>query len=264
MSQNNEGLPTKKNTKKIILIIAAVIVGLCLICLAIGLFLEGLEAVGLRATRTPVPTITITNTANPTETATVTYTPEPTNTPEPTVTLEPTATPEPTPTLNPYIVNRGTHLVGTDIMPGIYYGEAGSDLLSSCYWARLSDLSGEFGAILANDNSIGQFYVEVKETDVAFEVDCEVIKIDGVPEPDEFLKELEAGMYIIGRDIQPGLYKGEAGDDIMSSCYWARLRNVTGELGSIIANANATGQFFIQVAPSDFALNVGCQVTLQE
>ncbi len=79
---------TKNTKKKTILIIVGVVVGLCLLCLVIGLFLEGLEAVGLRATRTPESTSTITNTAIPTETATVTYTPGPTYTPEPTDTPE--------------------------------------------------------------------------------------------------------------------------------------------------------------------------------
>ena len=90
MSQDDKGLPTKNNKKKIILIIAAVIVGLCLICLVIGFFLDGLEAVGLRATRTPRPTHT--NTIVPTIT----------NTPEPTLTFTPTFTPEPTKTEEAY------------------------------------------------------------------------------------------------------------------------------------------------------------------
>ena len=85
MSQINDGMPAKKKNKKIILIIAAVIVGLCVLCLVFGFLLQGLEAVGLRATRTPMPTVT--NTAEP----------SPTNTPEPT----PTFTPEPTFTQTP-------------------------------------------------------------------------------------------------------------------------------------------------------------------
>lgn len=262
MEQNNGEPTTKKSKKKIVLIIVVVIVGLCLLCLIFGLFLQGLEAVGLRATRTPRPTST--NTPEPTNTSEPTSTLTPTSTPEPTFTPLPTDTPEPTPTENPYVINRGTHLVGIDIMPGLYYGEAGLNIMGSCYWARLSNLSGELGAIIANDNSIGQFYIEVKETDFAFEVNCQVTNIEGVPEPDEYLEELEAGMYLINRDIQPGLYRGQAGEDIMGSCYWARLRNVAGEFGSIIANSNATGQFFIQVSATDFALEVGCPVTLQE
>ena len=50
----------------------------------------------------------------------------------------------------------------------------------------------------------------------------------------------------------------------MDSCYWARLRNVSGDFRAIIANDNATRQFMIQVTSSDFALEVNCPVTFQE
>jgi hypothetical protein len=46
----------------------------------------------------------------------------------------------------------------------------------------------------------------------------------------------------------------------MSSCYWARLNNVAGELESVIANDNAVGQFYVQVAASDFALSTACEL----
>jgi flagellar basal body-associated protein FliL len=94
MEQNNGEPNTKKSKKKIVLIIAGVIVGLCLLCLVFGLFLQGLEAVGLRATRTPKPTLTntteptSTNTPEPTQTITPTFTPTITSTPEPTKTEE--------------------------------------------------------------------------------------------------------------------------------------------------------------------------------
>jgi hypothetical protein len=263
MSQNNGELSVKKNKKKIIIIIAAVIFGLCLICLAIGFFLEGLEAVGLRATRTPKPAAT--NTTEPISTNTIepTDTLEPTSTPEPTSTTEPTFTPEPTATENPFMFTSGTYLVNSELEPGIYKGEAGDDIWDSCYWERLSDLSGDFDSIITNENSMGNFYVEIKDTDFAFTVNCPITHIDGVPEPEEFLTKLDIGIYIIGRDIQPGLYKGQAGEDIMDSCYWARLRGVSGEFGEIIANDNATGQFYIQVAPTDFALQVSCSLQFQ-
>jgi hypothetical protein len=175
---------------------------------------------------------------------------------------EPTLVP---PTLTPEIeglVKEGTHLVGTDIQPGIYVGLAGDDLLASCYWARLSNLTGE-DDILANDNAVGLYYVEILPGDKAFNTACEMLPIDKVLAPDDFLTVLSAGTYLIGRDIEAGLYRGVAGDDILESCYWARLSNVNGE-DDILANDNATGQFFIEVLPTDFALNVGCEVEKTE
>ena len=188
-------------------------------------------------------------------------TPETLDTPTPVPTNTSTPTPRPTSTPVPGLVGVGTHIVGDDIQPGIYRGQAGGDMLSSCYWARLSDLTGDIKAIIANDNEVGQFYVEVLESDYALETSCELILLEYAPAVDVG-DTLPPGTYIVGRDIRPGTYRGQAGDDIMESCYWARLRDVSGEMGSIIANDNAVGSFYVQVLESDFALKTSC--TLQK
>jgi hypothetical protein len=100
---------------------------------------------------TPTPLANVESTLPPvsTEKPVDVATTAPTNTPVP------TATPLPTETPNPNLVNQGTYLVGSDIQSGIYKGNAGEGLFSSCYWERLKDLTGSFDAILANDNSVG-------------------------------------------------------------------------------------------------------------
>lgn len=65
------------------------------------------------------------------------------------------------------IPGSGVYLVGEDIQPGTY--RMNLDGGSSCYWARLSGLSGELGDIITNDNVSGQAFVTIAETDVAFE-----------------------------------------------------------------------------------------------
>jgi len=180
-----------------------------------------------------------------------------------TVEIIETPTTNPTPTQeNTDVIKPGTYIVGTDIQPGIYVGNAGFDLLGSCYWARLSNLSGNDN-INANDNAEGLFYLEVLPTDIALETRCDITPIDKVPQRGEFLTKLPSGIYIIGRDIEPGIFKGEAGADFLESCYWARLSNVSG-INNILANNNATGQFFIEVLPTDFALQVRCEVNKVE
>jgi hypothetical protein len=189
--------------------------------------------------------------AEPTEVR-VTDTPAPTEVPA-------TDTPAPTPTQEiEGLVEEGTHLVGTDIEPGIYVGLAGEGLMDSCYWARLSNLTGS-DDILANDNAEGLYYVEVLPDDKALETACELLPIEQVPARDEFLTVLPPGTYLVGRDIEAGTYRGMAGDVVLESCYWARLSNVSGD-DDILANDNATGQYFIEVLPTDFALKVGCEV----
>lgn len=59
----------------------------------------------------------------------------------------------------------GTFLVGTDIQPGTYRGNAGSSDL--CYWARLSGLSGELGDIISNETASGPTVVTIGASDVA-------------------------------------------------------------------------------------------------
>jgi hypothetical protein len=171
------------------------------------------------------------------------------------------ATPLPTNTPDPNLIGPGTYIVNADIQPGIYKGLAGEGLFDSCYWERLKDLTGNFESILANDNSVGQFYIQVKDSDYALKTDCQLTKLITIPEhTGEYPQSITAGTYLIGNDIQAGTYRGQTGVDFSDSCYWERLRGVDGDFDSIIANDNATGQFYIQVLQSDFALMTACQL----
>jgi hypothetical protein len=202
----------------------------------------------------------------PKATATNTEIPVPTETPEPTATRtitptpRPTNTPEPTATPDPNLVEAGTYLVNDELQPGLFRGFAGEDIMSSCYWERMVSLSGDSDSILANDNAIGQYYVEVREGDMAFETDCDLYRVDlqnYVPAEVFPPEAIPPGSYLVNLDIQPGIYKGEAGADIMESCYWARLSNFSGD-DDILDNDNATGQYYIEVQPGDFGLYTAC------
>jgi hypothetical protein len=163
------------------------------------------------------------------------------------------------------LVKAGTYLVGDDIQPGVYRGQAGFGLFDSCYWQRLKDLSGDFESIIANDNGVGQFYVGIEATDTAFQTDCDMTRLDPLPSPvGEFPMRIEPGMYLIGIDIAAGRYKGEAGADVLDSCYWERLSGVTGDFSAILANDNANNVFYVQVRESDFALKTECALSLEE
>lgn len=212
----------------------------------------------------PTPTINNTSVASVESTVPPASTEKPVDiaTLAPTDTAVPTSTPLPTETPNPNLVNPGTYIVNTDIQPGIYKGSAGSGLFSSCYWERLKDLTGTFDSILANENATGQFYVEVKNSDYALKTDCELARLDPIHEHiGEYPQVITTGTYLIGYDIQPGTYKGQAGSDAVSSCYWERLQSVAGGFDAILANDNATGQFYVQVLPSDFAVKTGCELS---
>ena len=169
------------------------------------------------------------------------------------------STTEPKNSLDP-----GMYQVGSDIQPGIYAGMAGTDVTGSCYWARLSGASGDFSELIANENAIGQFYVEIQPSDKYFKVDCEIISLSDWPAPDEPLSEIQPGMYLVGRDIDPGTYQGKAGTDVMNSCYWARLSGLSDDMDHLITNENSNGSYFVTIQPTDMALKTACQLTLSE
>ncbi|GAA1855296.1 hypothetical protein GCM10009714_40630 [Microlunatus capsulatus] len=65
------------------------------------------------------------------------------------------------------------------------------------------------------------------------------------------------GTFIVNDDIRPGRYKARASDG--SSCYWARLKDDTGEADSIIANNITEGSAVVTISKSDGAFETnGC------
>jgi len=61
-------------------------------------------------------------------------------------------------------IPQGKWVVGVHIEAGTYQAEGGD----SCYWERLSGVSGEFDDILANDLPSGSAIVEISSSDHAF------------------------------------------------------------------------------------------------
>ena len=195
-----------------------------------------------------------TDTAIPTDTRM--STPTKTTTPLPSATQAPSATPDPN------LIPAGTYLVGKELQPGLYRGRGGKDFINSCYWARLKDLKGNPDSVIANENSIGLFYVQVSKSDMVFKTDCKLTFLPALPGPvSPFPQSILPGMYLVGMDIQPGLYKGQAGADIIDSCYWERLKDLSDSQNSIIANENSVGQFQVRIYPGDIAVRTGCELT---
>ena len=140
----------------------------------------------------------------------------------------------------------GIHLVGTDIEPGLYRtaGEI-------TYFERLSDLSGEFDDIIANEASPeGPVLIEIKATDVAFhsEGPGEWTIVDGSYQPQR-TSSFGPGWWLVGRDLIAGLYRTEG-----EISYFARLSGLGGELGDILTNeASPDGPVVVEIKDSDVA-----------
>jgi hypothetical protein len=69
------------------------------------------------------------------------------------------------------------------------------------------------------------------------------------------------GQYLVGEDIKPGTYRtaGPEEDSIIPNCYWARLKNASGEFDAIIANDNIQGQGRVTVNKGEYFKTTGCQ-----
>lgn len=137
----------------------------------------------------------------------------------------------------------GTWLVGPDIDPGIYQTAAEA---TTCYWERLSGLSGDFDDIIANENVVGQGIVEILGTDEAFSsTRCgDWIELTTLDEP---LSSFGDGWYAVGPHIAPGRYRSTGGD----FCYWARLSGFSGEFSDLSANDIVEGQTLVDIGPND-------------
>ena len=66
------------------------------------------------------------------------------------------------------------------------------------------------------------------------------------------------GTYEVGKDIAPGVYRGEAEAD--SFCKWARLSDLKEDPDSIIAMGLHEGPFYVEVQISDVAITTECEL----
>jgi hypothetical protein len=73
--------------------------------------------------------------------------------------------------------------------------------------------------------------------------------------------QISDGQLEVGADIKAGTYTTTVPADVLN-CYWARLRNFDGELGSIVANGNlkpgAKGRLVVKATDAGVELSGGC------
>ena len=66
------------------------------------------------------------------------------------------------------------------------------------------------------------------------------------------------GTYEVGREITPGVYRGEALEG--SYCNWSRLTNLNGDPESIIAMGQREGQFYVEIQDDDVGFITECDL----
>lgn len=66
------------------------------------------------------------------------------------------------------------------------------------------------------------------------------------------------GTFRVPQDVRPGTYR--TGGDAAGNCYWARLRNLSGDLNAVLANGNVTGPTTVTIRRSDMGFqSQGCE-----
>jgi hypothetical protein len=71
------------------------------------------------------------------------------------------------------------------------------------------------------------------------------------------------GTYTVPDEIAPGTYSADGSKGTLGSCYWAREKDTSGDMGAIIANGNAAGPVTVTIKASDkaFETSGGCTWT---
>ena len=150
----------------------------------------------------------------------------------------------------------GTWLVG-QVEAGRYF----TNPPDGCYWERLSGLGGTSDDRIANDFisfDSAQVIVDIDPSDVAFSTneDCGMWDQSPVSPPDA--GTIPPGIWLVGRQVEPGVYEVDAGD----GCYWERLSGFGGTSDDRIANdfVSDGGRQLVEIARRDvgFSNNADC------
>ncbi len=155
----------------------------------------------------------------------------------------------------------GTYLVDSEIAPGLYVGHANESTGDFCSWERLKDLEKTNNSIIKSGFSARQFYVEVMKTDKALTTSCDIEPVTNLAKnPGDYPTKLDPGMYIIGKDIQAGVYKGEVATAKTDYCFWEQYA-----YPNEVYNLNSEAKSFtLKVSERNFALKTDCTLELVE
>lgn len=118
---------------------------------------------------------------------------------------------------------------------------------------------------VAATNNAGPLTAEVTDAIITAEQVTETSTESAAP-PVPMVPEMKEGVYQVGVDIPAGRYKTTgAPPGLVDSCYWARMRDDTGDFDSLIANDIVNGPGSVTVKEGEFVkLSGGCIWTLSQ
>lgn len=163
---------------------------------------------------------------------------------------------------NAKIYEPGGYLVGTDLQPGIYKITTTSRIGS--YVERLSGLGNSDDDIIVSKTFYdGGGYIEVLPTDEAIVFTGGTLSLIDYKTYNPTVKTtVSDGVFLVGKDIAPGIYKITCDDSGLG--YFSRLSGLDGTLDNIIDNdIFYSGSKYVEVLPTDKALDVTGTATKQ-
>jgi hypothetical protein len=141
-------------------------------------------------------------------------------------------------------IRAGIFHVGSDVQPGTYRTRTASP---NCYWSRLSGFGGTRAEVIANDNDPAPGVITIAATDKGFQTSGCAPWTTDLSAITKTRTAFADGVYIVGTDVVPGLYRAPGGSD----CYWARLKGFGGTLSDLISHDTPTGRAAMTITTVD-------------
>ncbi len=151
----------------------------------------------------------------------------------------------------------GSHLVGHEIIPGTYVSDGdGND---ECTWLRISPFTSNSGDHSGGYSSKGPQIATILESDYGFYANnCGEWRPQSVDEekiPDDRIGD---GTYLVGSDIEPGIYFAESKEG--GFCRWLTLSGFTGRSRDISASGIGVKRGIVHLRPDAGGfLSLGCE-----
>lgn len=112
----------------------------------------------------------------------------------------------------------------------------------------ISAISGSSGTSEEKTSSNNDGQVESSEYIEKNDIQKEEVKDD--------TKTIKNGTYLVGKDIEAGLYKVKVTDKMMKMGYIERAKDVSMDLDDIIANIIMTGDGYLEIKDTDVAVKL--------
>lgn len=160
------------------------------------------------------------------------------------------------------VYSDGLYKVGTDIQPGLYKVTHVKDIFMAGYVDKHSDNSLSYESKTASRLYMGDGYLRIKETDSYINVVG--LDLDSSPIKEDIKTTIEEGMYIVGKDIEPGTYKLEIVLSEYEGGLFERLSDVSLETEDIIESKFYEEATTVEVKASDYAISIAGAKLIKE